>query len=73
MAGLQKRPVQQRMALIRWPQAQPAQTRALEPQAQTLEITAESSVGFQHVEYTGALKGGYMAENIKPLKPQHLK
>jgi hypothetical protein len=48
-------------------------TRALEPQAQTLEITAESSVGFQHVEYTGALEGGYMAENIKPLKPQHLK
>lgn len=33
--------------------------------AYDLEITAESSNGFQHVEYTGALEGGYMAENIK--------
>ena len=33
--------------------------------AYDLELTAESSDGLQHVEYSGAVDGGYVAESIK--------
>jgi len=33
--------------------------------AYDLELTAESGDGLQHVEYSGAVDGGYVAENIR--------